>query len=83
MYIPHTPMIGIISKPYHDHRMKPFYIKFYNILNKIFLSNIKPIVVISIISAWNTDHIEVNIDCYTVKGVLGVPDDKGVATFRV
>lgn len=66
MYIPQTPTIWIISKPYHDHRMKPFYIKLYNILDKISFNNIKPIETISIISAWNTNHIEANINCYTL-----------------
>jgi len=62
-----TPQIGIIriiSKQYHDHLLKPLYIKLQDILEDISfnISNIKPIETSITIPPWNTNHIETNTE---------------------
>ncbi|CAI6377616.1 unnamed protein product [Macrosiphum euphorbiae] len=62
-----TPQIGIIrtiSNPYHEHLLKPLYIKLHDILEEISfnISNIKPKETFSTIPPWNTNHIEANTE---------------------
>ncbi|XP_060861790.1 uncharacterized protein LOC132938796 [Metopolophium dirhodum] len=64
MSTPQTGIIRTISNPYHEHLLKPLYIKLHDILEEISfnISNIKPKETFSTIPPWNTNHIEANTE---------------------
>ncbi|XP_025190911.1 uncharacterized protein LOC112591338 [Melanaphis sacchari] len=64
MSTPQTGLIRTISEPYHEHLLKPLYIKLHDIFEEISfnISNIKPKETFPTIPPWNTNHIEANTE---------------------
>jgi len=64
MSTPQTGLIRTISEPYHEHLLKPLYIKIHDILEEISfnINNIKPIETFPTIPPWNTNPIEANTE---------------------
>jgi len=64
MSTPQTGLIRTISEPYHEHLLKPLYIKIHDILEEISfnINHIKPIDTFPTIPPWNTIPIEANTE---------------------
>ncbi|XP_050063406.1 uncharacterized protein LOC126552705 [Aphis gossypii] len=64
MSTPQTGLIKTISEPYHEHLLKPLYIKLHDILEEISfnISNIKPKETFPTIPPWNMNHIEASTE---------------------
>ena len=64
MSTPQTHITETIVRPYHDHQLKPFYIKLHDILEEISfkINNIKHTETIPKIPPWNMKPIEANTE---------------------